>query len=117
MPMIEIGDKVYVINHALFPGKIIMMDRVCLDFARFGIQDYDPRPTVPYDRDKVPEGHEPRLMLSDNVDLTWSFRVKTNNWLIDTFGTRPAFKFTNYLRYGMPTTKGPAGVFAADITA
>lgn len=72
--------------------------------------DLDPKP---YDKSLVPPGHEPALMVSDDFEwLRWGDRVRMNNWLIETFGTRPQ-RLRPKLSFTPELKINPASVFGA----
>jgi hypothetical protein len=111
MPITRIGDKIIVTGKICPPGMAYVINQSFVDnLYGFNAKDIDWRPPVPYDRAKVPEGHEPKLMISEHIDLDWSFRVKTNNWFIDTFGTRPIpFRFKSSYPFSL-SLKNPSYV-------
>ena len=70
------------------PGTVLIVNPSVLSMlGAMPLPDFEP--PVPYDRSLVPDGHVPKLMLSEGIDVPWRFRVEFNNWLLERFGTKP----------------------------
>jgi len=97
----RIGDKTVIQSPYLPKGTVVVVDNDFLDIPLMKMPPIRLDHRDDYDVYLLPEGHEPKIMLSTSVDVSKEFRYDTNNWFIRTFGSKLTFKYKMNMLYGM----------------